>query len=267
VIDSRQAYLQNIVVQGLQALGFEEQAGNSIHFSYEMVALTPACCDELGFPLSENDRKRPYVEVSGRKGLGVKADDLLDALERKALAEVHARHSLPEEESERIARIIAVGALRYFLLRFARNTVIAFDLKEALNFDGETGPYVQYAAVRANNIFRKLTESGENAPGLEEAFPDLGEFLAADNEIWEMVYQAARLPEIVRQIAQSLELGQLCKYAFSLAQRFNLFYHRHHILSETDVRRKQHLLLVANLVRRQLTEALHLLGCEVPPKM
>jgi len=267
VIDSRQAYLQNIVVQGLQALGFEEQAGNSIHFSYEMVALTPACCDELGFPLSENDRKRPYVEVSGRKGLGVKADDLLDALERKALAEVHARHSLPEEESERIARIIAVGALRYFLLRFARNTVIAFDLKEALNFDGETGPYVQYAAVRANNIFRKLTESGENAPGLEEAFPDLGEFLAADNEIWEMVYQAARLPEIVRQIAQSLELGQLCKYAFSLAQRFNLFYHRHHILSETDARRKQHLLLVANLVRRQLTEALHLLGCEVPPKM
>ncbi len=267
VIDSRQAYLQNIVVQGLQALGFEEQAGNSIHFSYEMVALTPACCDDLGFPLSENDRKRPYVEVSGRKGLGVKADDLLDALERKALAEVHARHSLPEEESERIARIIAVGALRYFLLRFARNTVIAFDLKEALNFDGETGPYVQYAAVRANNIFRKLTESGENAPGLEGVFPDLGEFLAADNEIWEMVYQAARLPEVVRQIAQSLELGQLCKYAFSLAQRFNLFYHRHHILSETDARRKQHLLLVADLVRRQLTEALHLLGCEVPPKM
>jgi arginyl-tRNA synthetase len=267
VIDSRQAYLQSIVVQGLKAIGFEEQARNSIHFSYEMVALTPACCDELGFPLSEQDRKRSYVEVSGRKGLGVKADDLLDSLERKALAEVRARHSLPEEESALIARVIAVGALRYFLLRFARNTVIAFDLKEALNFEGETGPYVQYAVVRANNIFRKLLESGAEPPSPDGSYPELGEFLAGDNEIWEIVYQAARLPEIVRQISQSLELGQLCKYAFSLAQRFNLFYHKHHILSETDRQRKQHLLWIADLVRKQLTESLFLLGFEVPPKM
>ncbi len=266
VIDSRQAYLQNIVVQGLQALGFQEQAKSSIHFSYEMVALTAACCDELGFPLSEQDRKRPYVEVAGRKGLGVKADDLLDTLVQKALVEVQARHTLSQEGSENIARIIGVGALRYFLLRFARNTVIAFDFKEALNFDGETGPYVQYAVVRANNIFKKLAESGEEPPGLEPD-PGFGDFLAGDNEIWELVYQAARLPEIVRQIAQSLELGQLCKYSFSLAQRFNLFYHKHHILSETDLKKRQHLLLVADLVRRQLAQALYLLGCEVPPKM
>jgi arginyl-tRNA synthetase len=232
-----------------------------------MVALTPACCDELGFPLTEQNRKRPYVEVSGRKGLGVKADDLLDALERKALDEVRARHSLPEEESAAIARVIAVGALRYFLLRFARNTVIAFDFREALNFEGETGPYVQYAVVRANNIFRKLIESGEESSCPDASCPGLGDFLAGENEIWEMVYQAARLPEIVRQIAQSLELGQLCKYAFSLAQRFNLFYHRFHILSETDRRRKQNLLWVADLVRKQLTESLFLLGCEIPPKM
>ncbi len=267
VIDSRQAYLQNIVVQGLRALGYDRQAANSIHFSYEMVALTPACCDELGFPLSDQDRKRPYVEVSGRKGLGVKADDLLDTLFEKALAEVRARHSLPEEESEAIARIIAVGALRYFLLRFARNTVIAFDFKEALSFEGETGPYVQYAVVRANNIFRKLAESGEMPPGEGLPADGFGEFLAEDDEIWETVYQAARLPEIVRQLAQSLELGQLCKYAFSLAQKFNLFYHKHRILSETDPQRKRCLLVVADIVRRQLAAALDLLGCEVPPKM
>jgi arginyl-tRNA synthetase len=267
VIDSRQSYLQNIVVQGLRALGFEAQARNSIHFSYEMVALTPACCEELGFPLSEQDKKRAYVEVSGRKGLGVKADDLLDALVEKALAEVRARHALPEEDSAAIARMIAVGALRYFLLRFARNTVIAFDLKEALNFEGETGPYVQYAVVRANNIFRKLADSGEEPPRLGADHPDFGDFLAAENEIWELVYQAARLPEIVRQISQTLELGQLCKYAFSLAQKFNLFYHKHHILSENDARRKRHLLLAADLVRSQLRKALELLGCDVPPKM
>jgi arginyl-tRNA synthetase len=270
VIDSRQAYLQNIVVQGLHALGFHEQAKNSIHFSYEMVALTPACCDELGFPLSELDRKRPYVEVSGRKGLGVKADDLLDTLVRKALEEVRSRpqnDSLSPEDSEKTARMVAVAALRYFLLRFARNTVIAFDFREALNFDGETGPYVQYAAVRANKIFRKLAELGEDSPDLTKAYPGLGEFLAENSEIWEIVYQAARLPEVVRQIAQSLELGQLCKYAFSLAQRFNLFYHRHHILSEADLQKKQFLLLVADLIRRQLAQALHLIGCEVPPQM
>jgi arginyl-tRNA synthetase len=267
VIDSRQSYLQNIVVQGLKALGFEQQAENSVHFSYEMVALTPACCEELGFALSEQDRKRAYVEVSGRKGLGIKADDFLDALVQKVLTEIRARHEMPEEESAGIARIVAVGALRYFLLRFARNTIIAFDFKEALNLDGETGLYVQYAVVRAKNIFRKLLESGEARPNPFDSYPNFGEFLAANDEIWEIVYMAARLPEIVRQIVQSLELGQLCKYAFSLAQKFNLFYHRHHILSESDNERKQHLLLVADLVSSQLEKALQLIGCEVPPKM
>ena len=267
VIDSRQAYLQGVVKQGLTALGFNAQAENSIHFSYEMVALTPACCDELGFPLTEADRKRPYVEVSGRKGLGVKADDLLDTLEKKALGEVKSRHELPDDEAARIARIIAVGALRYFLLRFARNTVIAFDFKEALSFDGETGPYVQYAAVRANNIFRKLTAAGEAPPELTGDHSGIGEFLESEDEIWELVWHAARLPETARMAVNTLELGQVCKYAFTLAQRFNLFYHRYHILSETDLRKRGHLLLVTDIVRRQLEKALDLIGCEVPARM
>jgi arginyl-tRNA synthetase len=267
VIDTRQAYLQQVVLQGLKALGYQEQAKNSVHFSYEMVALSPACCEELGVELSEEERKRPYVEVSGRKGLGVKADDLLDTLMERALAEVRSRHALPDEEARRIASIIAVGALRYFLLRFARTTVIAFDFKEALNFDGETGPYVQYAVVRANNIFRKLAESGAS-PAFQALDPALlQEFLASQNDIWELVYQAARLPEVVRQVTYSLELSQLGKYAFHLAQKFNLFYHRHHILSEIDDHRKQCLLFVTDLVRKQLEKALDLLGCEVPPKM
>jgi arginyl-tRNA synthetase len=267
VIDSRQSYLQNIVLQGLKALGYEEQAGNSTHFSYEMVALSPACCDELGYELSEEEKRRPYVEVSGRKGLGVKADDLLDALLAKAAAEVKARHALDAEDALRIARIISVGALRYFLLRFARNTVIAFDFKEALSFDGETGPYVQYAVVRANNIFRKLDEAGGELLPASIDPEKLESFLSSHDDIWEITYQAARLPEVVRQVAHSLELSQLSKYAFHLAQRFNLFYHKYHILSEADQDRKAHLLLVVDLVRSQLTKALDLLGCEVPPLM
>lgn len=269
VIDSRQAYLQSIVLQGLKALGYAEEAKNSIHFSYEMVALSPACCEELGFQLSEEDKKRPYVEVSGRKGLGVKADDLLDTLTEKALAEVRSRHSLPEEQARDIASIIAVGALRYFLLRFARNTVIAFDFREALNFEGETGPYVQYAVVRANSIFRKLAELEVTVDLLtcELAVDQLQQFLTKHDDIWELVYQAARLPEIVRHVAQSLELSQLGKYAFHLAQKFNLFYHKYHILSEADPMRKQHLLVITEIVRNQMQKALDLLGCEIPAKM
>ena len=165
VIDVRQSYLQDVVVAGLNALGFEEQAERSIHFSYEMVALSPRCCVDLGIQLSAEDAKRPYIEVSGRKGLGVKADDLMDKLIATAMVEVSSRH--PEDNlaaQEAIAAEIAMGALRYFLLKFTRTTVIAFDFQEALSFEGETGPYVQYAAVRARNIFRKLEERGETKP-------------------------------------------------------------------------------------------------------
>jgi arginyl-tRNA synthetase len=199
--------------------------------------------------------------------LGVKADDLLDTLHQKALEEVRSRHELPDDESEKIAHTIAVGALRYFLLRFARNTIIAFDFKEALNFEGETGPYIQYTVVRANNIFNKLAESGETAPDLRQVDSAIGDFLVANEDIWELVYQAARLSEVVRQVTGSLELAQLCKYAHSLAKRFNTFYHKHHILSEKDSGKKQHLLLVTDIVRKQLQYALYLIGSNVPPRM
>ena len=165
VIDARQSYLQDVVVAGLRGLGYTAQADQSVHFSYEMVALSPRCCAELGIPLSEEDRARPYVEVSGRKGLGVKADDLMDTLIAKALEEVASRHAeASAEEQKRVAGQIAIGALRYFLLKFTRTSVIAFDFQEALSFEGETGPYLQYAAVRARNILRKLEERGESIP-------------------------------------------------------------------------------------------------------
>ena len=272
VIDSRQAYLQGIVLQGLRALGYEEEARNSVHFSYEMVALTPACAEDLGITLSEEDSKRPFVLVAGRKGLGVKADDLLDTLFQKALQKVMSQQpDLPAAEAEPIAQVIAVGALRYFMLRFARNTVIAFDFREALNFEGEAGPHVQYAVVRADSIFRKLEQTEGDAlirwQDMEQE--SLREFLAQDNDIWELIYQAARLPEVVRQATQTLELSQVAKFAYYLAHKFHTFYNdpRYRILSEADVARKKNLLFVVDIIRRQLKKALDLLGCEVPPKM
>ena len=273
VIDSRQAYLQNVVVAGLRALGYTEQADRSVHFSYEMVALSPRCAQEMGYTLSAQDAKRPYVEVSGRKGLGVKADDLMDRLEAASRAEVDQRHpQVPEIERARMAHAIAIGALRYFLLRFARSTVIAFDFKDALSFEGETGPYCQYAVVRARNIFRKLAErEGEQiTSGFAAATKEgMKKSLAAPqgNELWEMVLLAGSLGATVRAALGAQEPSFVAKYAFQLAQAFNNFYHKHHILSEEDAARKTFLLALSKLVEMQLVRALGLLGIEAPERM
>lgn len=269
VIDSRQSYLQDVVVAGLRALKYDEQADKSIHFSYEMVALTPRTCIELGIPLSEEDSKKTYVEVSGRKGLGVKADDLIDKLIEKAQAEVDARHQdKPEAERAEVARRIAVGALRYFMLKFTRNTVIAFDLQEALSFEGETGPYVQYSAVRARNIFRKMEERGEQMPEFgtvlsREAF---GRQLAFE-PFWQLLLNAMKLDKALASALSSGEPGQLAKYAFTLAQAFNTFYHDYPILKEEDVEKRTFLLWLADYFRRQLEATLEILGIPAPEYM
>jgi len=272
VIDVRQSYLQNVVRQGLLGLGYEEQARRSIHFSYEVVALTPACAEELGIEISDEDRKRAHIEVSGRKGQGVKADDLLDTLENDAKQEVAKRNpELRKSEVAEIAHRIAVGALRYFLLKFTRNAIIAFDFREALNFDGETGPYLQYAAVRGNNIINKLREA---EPDFDFSRvhqllndPQLEAFLNESNDIWELLYLALRLDEIANQVIMTLEPATLAKYAFTLAQRFSLFYHRYRIISEEDPQKRLFYVLVVDLVRESLTKALDLMGIEVPRRM
>src|SRR5213078_2996446 len=269
VIDVRQSYLQNIVRQGLLGLGYEEQARRSIHFSYEVVALTSACAEQLGIEISPEDRKRPHIEVSGRKGQGVKADDLLDTLESEARNEVGKRNpELKPAETDEIAHQIAVGALRYFLLKFTRTAIIAFDFKEALNFDGETGPYLQYAAVRGNNIFNKLreTDPGFDFGRIQKMLnnPKLGVYLNESHDIWELVYLALRVDEIGHQVVVTLEPAALAKYAFTLAQRFNLFYHRYRIISEQDMDRRLFYILVVDVVREALTKVLDLMGIEVP---
>jgi arginyl-tRNA synthetase len=270
VIDVRQSYLQNIVAAGLRALGFEQEALRSIHFSYEMVALSPRCCAELGIELSPEDQKRPYVEVSGRRGLGVKADDLVDRLMADALQEVEARH--PEESAEfrqRIASQIAIGALRYFLLKFTCNAVIAFDFREALNFEGETGPYVQYAVVRARNIFRKLQAEGGRFDPAALTRAVLERFLSppGGDIHWQLLYQASQLDAAAEQAIATTEPAAVAKFAFQLAQAFNNFYHRDRILTEQDEARKAFLLWLLSVVERHLTLTLDLLGIEVPEAM
>ncbi|MBI3406518.1 MAG: arginine--tRNA ligase [Acidobacteria bacterium] len=274
VIDTRQSYVQDVVNAGLRRLGYADQADHLVHFDYEIVALSPRCAHEMGYELSAEEAKKPYVEVSGRKGHGVKADDLIDRLEASARVEVDQRHpDVDAEKRSHIAHVIAVSALRYFLLKYTRNTIIAFDFKDALSFEGETGPYVQYAVVRAQNIFRKHSEqteqSGEGAPALDLRSPAITTILKSPggNDLWSLLLLAGSLSSAVDSAIGAQEPAFVAKYAFQLAQAFNGFYHTHHILSEEDPSKKAVLLLLSSIVHRQLVAALGLLGIEAPERM
>jgi arginyl-tRNA synthetase len=266
VIDTRQSYLQDVVAQGLRALGHAKEAANSIHFSYEIVALTPRCASELGYELSGDEAKKPYVEVSGRKGLGVKADDLINKLEEATLNEVRTRHpDMDQQEQKATAKAIAVGALRFFLLKFTRNTIIAFDFADALSFEGETGPYCQYAVVRIRGIRRKGADTRSGKVSAEAA----AKFLtgAAGAGLWELLLQSGMLDYASGAAIGAQEPAFVARYAFQLAQAFNNFYHQHHILSEPDEEKRAFLLGLTEIVESQLLRTLSMLGIEAPERM
>lgn len=269
VIDSRQNDPQANVVESLRAMGYTDAAASYTHVNYAMVALTPRCAEDLGYVISDEDRQRPYLEVSGRKGFGVKADDLLDRLIAAAKAEVNARHpENTESQRQTVAEQIAIGALRYFMLKYTRNTVIAFDFRDALSFEGETGPYVQYSAVRAANILRKAGQTEQAAlHGLvaDEIAPFLGG--EAGDSVWSMWLAASRVTTVLEQAIAAAEPALLARYAFQLAQEFNNFYHRNHVLNETDATRRKLLLATAAVALRELERVLGWLGIEVPASM
>ncbi len=269
VIDSRQSDPQANVIQALRGMGHTAEADRYTHFSYEMVALTPRCAVELGYTVSPEDLTRPYIEVSGRKGFGVKADDLIDKLILATRKETDARQSdRPEAERQQIAEQIAIGALRYFMLKFTRGSVIAFDFKDALSFEGETGPYVQYAIVRIRNIFRK---AGTTPEAVLAEFANLAEqdwksVLEAD-EIWAIWLRAAKRSLTLDQCIATSEPAYVARHVFQLAQEFNNFYHRHHILTEEDAAKKTLLLATAAVALRELVTVLAWLGIESPEAM
>jgi arginyl-tRNA synthetase len=273
VIDTRQSYLQKIVVQGLKSLNYEEQAKKSIHFSYEMVALSPKSLKELDQRISEEDEDKNFLEVSGRKGYGVKADDLLDRLEQKALQEIEKRNpDISPEQRALVARQIGCGALRYFMLKFARNSIIVFDFEEALNFEGETGSYLQYTLVRINSIFRNLKEREDFEEEDFIATPMEGfslDHLTHDerSNFWDLVFYASQFEEEILHSIRALEFSHLAKFAFNLCQKFNAYYHKYSILAERDKKIKHIRIWTIYYVREILKSIFHLMGIPVPERM
>ena len=268
VIDSRQAYLQKVVKEGVRKVAGAKAAEASVHFAYEMVALTPSTARALGMEISDEDATRAYVEMSGRKGLGVKADDMLDELERKAIEAVQKNaDDFSADEASTIGRQVAVAALRYFMLRFGRNKVIAFDLDEALRFEGDSGPYLQYSTVRVQNIFRKMKERGVDPRIDERAVDDLTLNQGLTDEMWELVRSSAELPGAIRRAVESLELSVITQYLLEMAQKFNSFYHKYPIMNEKDPAERQRRAVCAEVFRRTMVGAMGLLGIPVPERM
>ena len=266
VIDSRQSYLQKIVRAGLQALGHEAEAERSVHFAYEMVALSPATARLLGY-LDEADGEDKVLEMSGRKGIGVKADDLMDQLIVRARDEVLKRNrDLGEGELDVLSRQIATAALRFFMAKATNNRVIAFDFDEAVSFEGETGPYLQYSLVRANNIRRRLGQEGLPADVFAEEVLALPHELWSE-DLWDLILLVAQTGETVEKATDTLELSLIARHALDVAQRFNTLYHRHPILQEKDPQVRAVRLATVQVFRRGLETLGELLGIPVPEKM
>jgi arginyl-tRNA synthetase len=273
VIDQRQSYLQKVVGEGLRALGYQEQAEKSIHFSYEVVTLSPKTAQDLGFKLSQEDQEKAFIEMSGRKGLGVKADDLIDRLEQEALKRIRPLYSdLDERDLIRLASDIAAGALRYFMVRYARNTVITFDMEEALSFEGETGPYLQYSLVRARSIFRKLKASGQDISlnsheEYLEALQSLAETNQESDDSWAIIVSVIKTKDWIERTLRSLEISLFAKQVFYLAQMFNNYYHKYSVLHEPDAKKKLFRTAVVKMFQEGMQTCLELLGIPVPERM
>jgi len=266
VIDVRQSYLQKIVRAGLQALGHKEQADRSIHFAYEMVSLTPATARLMGF-LADDDESDKSLEMSGRKGIGVKADDLMDRLETKSREEIRTRNpELTEGEVERLAREISVAALRFFMVKATTNRIIAFDFDEALSFEGESGPYLQYSMVRVKNIRRRLREGGLADDVTPEEILALPDELFPD-DLWDLILEVAQSGEVVEKAVENLELSLIARHGLGLAQSFNGLYRKHRLLQEEDPRWRAIRLAMVLIFYHGLEAVGELLGIPVPEKM
>ena len=266
VIDVRQAYLQNIIAQVLNSLSLSGDDRYFSHFSYEMVALTPKCVKELGLPLSPADHNKSYVEVSGRKGIAVKADELVTKLTEKSLVEVEKRNrDLSDEEANKVARIIAIGALRYFMIKFNSNSVIAFDFEDALAFEGDTGPYLQYTVVRLNSILRKIADY---KPALFEEEVDFSLFSEKEADLfYEMLLTASQTEVNLELALKNQEISGIANHIYNLCQKFNHYYHLFPIISEKNQKHKDMRIQLLWVVKDKLEKLLAIMGIPIPARM
>ena len=250
VVDVRQSYPQQVVYESLRRLGYTEQADNSLHLAYEVVTLSAATAARLGVDTSDG---REFYAMSGRKGIEIKADDLINAAVAR-MQEVEAKRELSHEA----AAILAASAIRYFMIRFNLQQIIALDIDEVLRPNGDTGVYLQYAYARANSILRRLHEDGYEEPGQLDALA-LPQRL--EQSEWELLRHMDAFPRILAEASVQLAPNMLASYTYDLAAHFSDFYeHTPPILKETDERVKAFRALLVRATVQTMDNALRVLG-------
>jgi len=247
VIDTRQSYLQRIVAKVLEKLR-EGSARRYMHRSYEVVSLSKRTAAQLGFGI-EGD----FAHMSGRKGLYMNADAMLDSLKRKAREETRKRN-LSESDAwvDDVAEAVAVSALRYELLKQDPDKMIVFDMEESLRFEGDTGPYLLYTYARARRILDKTTGTPKiDAQGAKR--------LSRPEEL-ELVKKLAMLDKAVLTAGDYLSPKEIAIYAHGLAAKFNDFYERVPVNQEEDAHLRDARLALVDASSRVMVQAMRLMG-------
>ena len=246
VIDVRQSYLQQVLYESLRRLGFTDQADNSTHLAYEVVTLSAATAERMGIDTSAG---HDFYAMSGRKGIEIKADDLINASIKRML------ETKPELSAE-TAAVAAASAIRYFMIRYNLQQVIALDMDEALRSNGDTGVYLQYAYARANSILRKLDKTGYKLPEKLELLPE-----QLEQSEWELLRHIDAYPRNLAEASAKLAPNMLATYAYDLASHFSDFYeHTPPILKETDERVKAFRAWLVSATVQTMGNALRVLG-------
>jgi arginyl-tRNA synthetase len=254
IIDSRQSRLQRIVSQVLSKIG----AGTReyFHLGYEAVTLSSDTAKAFGIDIGD----RQFMHMSGRKGIYVNADYVLDTLHAKAYEEVKTRNpSFTEELLHATAEEIAISAIRYNLIKQDLDKIITFDVKESLSLEGDTGPYLQYAYARSQRILEK---SGQDVAGSNFAF----DRLTHESEI-SLIKEIAKLDLVVEDAAKSLSSKSLARYAYNLATTFNFFYEKVPVLKEGDADVRMARLALVKAFGIALKNALDVLGITALDRM
>ncbi len=264
VIDYRQSYLQNIIKQVIESIDKFKNTDKSFnHFGYEMVALSHNCVKELGFEINEEAKKKPYVEVSGRKGIAIKAEDLIDMLINRAKKEISKRNKdIDDNDLEKIAKKIGIAALRYFMIKYTSNSIIVFDFNEVLSFEGDTGPYLQYTVVRLNSIFSKLNTDSKNIEYNINRISEEEIFFVRD-----ILVLLLDTDTKFDMVIKSKDVSILANHIYIIAQKTNHYYHNYPVISEKDSDLKNFRIKFLSILRENLINLLKIIGIEVPKKM
>ena len=250
VVGNEQEYHFKVLSILLDRLGFPF-GKELVHFSYGMVEL-------------------PNGKMKSREGTVVDADELMDKMiaDAKEISKdkVNTLQGITEEEANEIARKVGLGALKYFILKVDPRKNMLFNPAESIDFNGNTGPFIQYTYARIRSVLRKsVSDSGLSGEAGLSSVSDSG--LSLDPKELALIQRLSEYPSVVRQAGDDFSPALLCNYAYALACDFNSFYHDLSILNEPDGQKKALRLLLSANVAKVLRSAFALLGIEMPERM